>query len=67
MGTRLGLVAIGLAVASSFGLGYVINNLAGGITELPRHWWSTAPLLGLVLAAALGFAARLRGGPNRGT
>lgn len=64
MRRRFGSAAIGLAVASSVVLGYVINNLAHGITELLQHWWSTAPLLGLVLAAALGVAG-LRSGQGR--
>ena len=60
-------VAFGLAIASSFALGYVINELTHGITELPQHWWSTAPALGLLVAALIGVALRLHGGPNRNT
>lgn len=53
-------LSIILAIVSVFALGYAISDLAGGISELPRHWWSTAPVLGLVLAAAAGILARAR-------
>lgn len=49
-----------LAIVSVFALGYAINDLAGGISELPRHWWSTAPVLGLLVAVAIGATGRLR-------
>ena len=60
-------VALSLAIASSFALGYAINDLSHGITELPQHWWSTAPALGLLVAALIGVALRLHGGPKRNT
>ena len=53
--------AIALATVSVFALGYAVNGLAEGITELPRHWWSGAPLLGLVVAGTLAAIGRLRG------
>lgn len=52
--------ALVLAAVSIFALGYAVNGLADGITELPKHWWSTAPILGLLLAAAIGFVGRTR-------
>jgi hypothetical protein len=36
---RIGdLAALVLAAASLFALGYAVNDLANGITEVPRHW-----------------------------
>ena len=67
MSKLLRWVAFGLAIASSFTLGYAINDLAHGIAELPQHWWSTAPALGLLVAALIGVALRLHGRPNRNT
>jgi hypothetical protein len=32
------LAALVLAAASLFALGYAVNDLANGITEVPRHW-----------------------------
>ena len=52
--------ALFVAAVSIFALGYTVNGLADGITELPRHWWSTAPIVGLVLAVAIGFVGRTR-------
>jgi hypothetical protein len=57
-GWRTGAVV--LAAVSMFALGYAVNGLAGGLTELPRHWWSTAPLLGLMGAGVLGAVSRFR-------
>lgn len=37
-----------LAVVSLVALGYSIPELAGGVRDIPRHWWSTLPLLGLL-------------------
>ena len=50
--------AIVLGMVSLIALGYATNDLAGGITELPKHWWSMAPLLGLALAGGLGLLGR---------
>ncbi|MGH2795698.1 MAG: hypothetical protein ACRDKG_15505 [Actinomycetota bacterium] len=50
--------AVVLAAASIFALGYTINGLADGITELPKHWWSSAPVLGLALAGGLALIGR---------
>ena len=40
-----------LAIAI-FTLGFVVNDLAGGIGELTRHWWSTAAALLVVVAGS---------------
>lgn len=52
--------AIVLGIVSLFALGYTVNDLADGITELPKHWWSSAPLFGLALAGGLSFLGRAR-------
>jgi len=41
-----------LAAVSLFALGYAVNGLQDGLTELPRHWWSVAPI-GVLLVAGL--------------
>jgi hypothetical protein len=43
-----------------FALGYAVNDLQHGLTELPRHWWSAAPAGLLLVSAALWFAPALR-------
>ncbi len=52
--------AIVLGIASVFALGYALNDLSGGLNELPKHWWSAAPLLGLALAGAAAMIGRAR-------
>jgi hypothetical protein len=59
------LVAVVLGAVSLFALGYAVNDLADGITEVPHHWWSSAPLLGLGAALALWAAPRLLGRRTR--
>ncbi len=58
--------AFAIALVSAFWHGFVVNDLAGGITELPRHWWSAPPILGLVVAAALGAIGHSRRGTGQG-
>lgn len=57
----LAIVAMMIAAISLFAAGYVVAELADGLAELHRHWWSTLPFLGLLLAAGLAVAARSRG------
>ena len=38
--------------ATLFGLGYTINDLASGVGEIHRHWWSTLALAAFVFTAA---------------
>lgn len=54
----LALTAALIAAISLFGLGYVEAELAGGFQEVPQHWWSALPLVGLVVSAATALAAR---------
>jgi len=51
------LTAALLATVSLVGLGYVKAELAGGLREVPQHWWSALPLLGLLVSAATTHAA----------
>lgn len=55
------IVAAILAAVSLFAGGYVVAELADGLTELHKHWWSTLPFLGLLLAVGLAVAARIQG------
>ncbi len=55
------LLAITLAVFSLVGLGYALGALAGGLFDVPRHWWSTLPVLGL-FAAGISIVVTIRRG-----
>lgn len=57
-GPIIALAAGLLAAISLLGLGYAVAELAGGVREVPQHWWSALPLLGLFLAAFAALAAR---------
>lgn len=61
----LAMIAAVLGAISLFTAGYVVADLADGLTELHRHWWSTLPFIGLLLAAGLAIAARSRGSADR--
>ena len=61
------IIAATIAAISLFACGYAVAELAGGIGEIPRHWWSTLPFAGLLLAAALAVArSKDRPTPRRG-
>ena len=49
---------VSLVVIGIFGAGYTLRDLADGITEVPSHWWSTAPWVGIVLGVWLLVLAR---------
>lgn len=44
---------LSLVVVGAFGAGYTLRDLAGGITETPSHWWSTAPWIAIVAGVGL--------------
>jgi hypothetical protein len=52
-----------------FGLGYVVNDLEDGVTEIGRHWWSSVALVVTVLSIGGRTAADIidtkRGRPQR--
>ncbi len=53
----LALTAALLAAISLFGLGYAEAELVGGLREVPQHWWSALPLVGLLVSAATALAS----------
>lgn len=38
-----------LVIITVFGFGYIVNDLEHGVTEIPRHWWSSIALVVTVL------------------
>jgi hypothetical protein len=55
--SRLPRYLADLAIAGAiFLLGFVVNDLEHGVDDLPRHWWSTAAVL-LVLVTGTARAA----------
>jgi hypothetical protein len=46
------LIATGL-----FGTGWAVGQLRDGATELPQHWWSSAPVALIALGATLALIA----------
>ena len=46
------LIAVGL-----FGTGWAVGQLQDGAAELPRHWWSSAPVALTALGATLALLA----------
>ena len=45
-----------LVVVAVFVLGYVVNDLQGGFSEVHHHWWSSFALVVTALAIAARFA-----------
>jgi hypothetical protein len=41
-----------VVLLTAFALGYAVNDLQDGVTEVPQHWWSSLALVVLVLAIA---------------
>ena len=50
MSHPLRLVADAVVLITVFGLGYIINDLDDGVTEIGRHWWSSIALVVAVLS-----------------
>ena len=60
MRTRVLLIAgLSLVLVGVFGAGYTLRDLARGITEMPSHWWGTAPWIVIVLGVGLLVLARI--------
>lgn len=61
-------VANAVVVITVFGFGYTVNDLQGGITEIPRHWWSSFALgitvLSIAARAALELSEARRRSPS---
>ena len=49
MSRPLRLLADAVVLITVFGLGYIINDLEHGVTEIGRHWWSSIALVVTVL------------------
>jgi hypothetical protein len=49
-----------LFVVSLVLLGYTVNDLSIGLTELPRHWWSTGAAVFVMGSGAAAFLTRRR-------
>jgi hypothetical protein len=41
-------------------LGYTVNDLSTGLTELPRHWWSTGAAMWVIASGAAALVTRHR-------
>jgi hypothetical protein len=41
-------------------LGYTVNDLSTGLTELPQHWWSSGAAVFMVASGAAAFLTRSR-------
>ena len=52
--TLMLFAAVALASGSLVAMLFTIPELAGGVRDIPKHWWSSAPLAGLAVSAALG-------------
>ncbi|MGH2739618.1 MAG: hypothetical protein ACRDH6_03925 [Actinomycetota bacterium] len=52
-------IALILATMSLVAFGYNLDELANGIVEVPFHWWSAAPVLGVGLAILIGAGPEL--------
>jgi hypothetical protein len=50
MSRPLRLVADAVVLITVFGLGYIVNDLEDGVTEIGRHWWSSFALVVAVLS-----------------
>lgn len=44
-------VAIVIGAVSLVAFGYALAELAGGVRDVPRHWWSALPLMTLAASA----------------
>jgi hypothetical protein len=51
----LATISAFLAAVGIVGTWWAVGQLANGATELPQHWWSSAPsaLIGLAMALAV--------------
>jgi membrane protein YdbS with pleckstrin-like domain len=49
-----------LFAASLVLLGYAVNDLSTGLTELPEHWWSTSAAVFVIASGAVAFLTRSR-------
>jgi hypothetical protein len=50
MSRRIRYLADAVVLVTVFGLGYIVNDLEDGVTEIGRHWWSSIALVVTVLS-----------------
>lgn len=41
-------------------LGYTVNDLSAGLTELPQHWWSSGAAVSVIVSGAAALLTRRR-------
>ena len=47
------VIAVTIGAASLAAFFFALPDLAGGIRDVPRHWWSSIPVFGMALASTL--------------
>ncbi len=57
--SRRTLMWLGLAIAglSALALVLAIGELGGGVGDIPSHWWSGLPVVGILAGVALMFVS----------
>jgi hypothetical protein len=58
------LAGVSLAVSLVL-LGYTLNDLSTGVTELPQHWWSSGAAVWVIASTAAALLTRRRPAPDR--
>jgi hypothetical protein len=53
------VASVSLAVSLVL-LGYTVNDLSTGLTELPQHWWSSGAALSVIASGAAALVTRYR-------
>ena len=53
------LASVSLAVSLVL-LGYTVNDLSTGLTELPQHWWSSGAAVSVIASGAAALLTRHR-------
>ena len=53
------LASVSLAVSLVL-LGYTVNDLSTGLTELPQHWWSSGAAVSVIASGAAALVSRHR-------
>jgi hypothetical protein len=53
------VASVSLAVSLVL-LGYTVNDLSTGLTELPQHWWSSGAAVSVIASGAAALVSRHR-------
>jgi hypothetical protein len=51
------VASVSLAVSLAL-LGYTVNDLSSGLTELPQHWWSSGAAASVIASGAVALLTR---------